>query len=313
MVIYKTTNLLNGRFYIGKDVKNNPNYFGSGVILKLAIKKYGKENFIKEILCECGTKYDLLEMEKYYILKYDSVNHDKGYNITNGGEGGDTFTNSINKEERRKNLSFACYGKKNGMYGKHHTKKTKLLIGERNSNPSVATRLKKSLKLRGKPNKRHSEYMKEYYQDEKNIQKTRDAVNGYYSNRSEEDKIIHSNRAKEIAKNMKSDKEKYAHYIEQQKKSQSKVWEHKDRCEHSERIKVGIVNDAFKFINNHNIDIDYFASILYNNNYDEMLKLKRVNNRVNARFGINSIIKNFKTVDNFIIKYKEYLNENKID
>ena len=45
MVIYKTTNLVNGKIYIGKDKYNNPKYLGSGKILKLAINKYGKGNF----------------------------------------------------------------------------------------------------------------------------------------------------------------------------------------------------------------------------------------------------------------------------
>jgi len=44
MIIYKTTNLINGKYYIGKDKYNNPSYLGSGFILYQAIKKYGKEN-----------------------------------------------------------------------------------------------------------------------------------------------------------------------------------------------------------------------------------------------------------------------------
>ena len=45
MVIYKTTNLINGKIYIGKDSNNNEHYIGSGVKLLKAIKKYGRSNF----------------------------------------------------------------------------------------------------------------------------------------------------------------------------------------------------------------------------------------------------------------------------
>ena len=44
MVIYKTTNMINGKIYIGQDIKNNPKYLGSGKILKLSIRKYGRFN-----------------------------------------------------------------------------------------------------------------------------------------------------------------------------------------------------------------------------------------------------------------------------
>lgn len=73
MQIYKITNIINLKIYIGKDTTANPNYFGSGVILKKAIKKYGKENFIKEIIDSAETKEDLSKKEKYWILYYDSI------------------------------------------------------------------------------------------------------------------------------------------------------------------------------------------------------------------------------------------------
>jgi hypothetical protein len=63
MIIYKTTNLINGKIYIGKDSKNNSKYLGSGLLLKRAILKYGKENFKKEILEECSSIEELNQRE----------------------------------------------------------------------------------------------------------------------------------------------------------------------------------------------------------------------------------------------------------
>lgn len=92
MIIYKTTNLINGKIYIGQDSKNNSMYLGSGLILFKAIKKYGLNNFKKEILEYCKTKNQLNEQEKYWIKKCNSTDHKIGYNIAKGGNGGDTIT-----------------------------------------------------------------------------------------------------------------------------------------------------------------------------------------------------------------------------
>jgi hypothetical protein len=107
MVIYKTTNLINGKFYIGKDSKNNPDYIGSGVILERAIKKHGIHNFKKEILEVCSNDAELNEREIYWIKYYKSTDRKIGYNLTEGGTGGDTFKHSRRKTERRKILSNA--------------------------------------------------------------------------------------------------------------------------------------------------------------------------------------------------------------
>lgn len=95
MIIYKTTNLINGKIYIGRDTKNNSKYLGSGKILKNAILKYGKNNFKKEIL-EFGTSnFDLNEKEIKWIEFYNSTNPEIGYNITKGGTGGRTYNKKI--------------------------------------------------------------------------------------------------------------------------------------------------------------------------------------------------------------------------
>ena len=103
MIVYKTTNLINGKIYVGRDFHNNPKYFGSGKLLILAINKYGIENFQKDILEVCINNEHLNEREIYWIEKLDSIND--GYNIALGGSGGDTISNNPNKLEIAKNQS----------------------------------------------------------------------------------------------------------------------------------------------------------------------------------------------------------------
>lgn len=105
MIIYKTTNQVNGKIYIGQDKYNNPNYLGSGKILHLAFQKYGIENFKKEIIEKCESIEKLNEQEKYWINYYNSTDRKIGYNIALGGQGGDTISNHPNKEEIKKRHS----------------------------------------------------------------------------------------------------------------------------------------------------------------------------------------------------------------
>lgn len=90
MIVYMTTNLVNGKKYIGKDVANKPSYIGSGKALKAAIKKYGKKNFKKEILAYASSKEELSKLEIYYIKLYGAKESPMFYNITAGGDGGHT-------------------------------------------------------------------------------------------------------------------------------------------------------------------------------------------------------------------------------
>jgi len=88
MVVYMTTNLLNGKKYIGSDSKNNPNYLGSGIGIRRAIKKYGKDNFKKEILEQCKDQKHLREREIYWVRKFNADKSKEFYNISHGGQGG---------------------------------------------------------------------------------------------------------------------------------------------------------------------------------------------------------------------------------
>lgn len=88
--IYKITNKIDGKIYIGqslnieKRLKSHMNY-STNVHLRNAIKKYGKDNFLFEVLEETDV-YSINERERYWIDVYKSTNPEKGYNLTNGGE-----------------------------------------------------------------------------------------------------------------------------------------------------------------------------------------------------------------------------------
>jgi len=107
--IYCTTNLVNGKKYVGKHLTNNidDNYFGSGLILKESIQKYGREFFSFEILEFCDSLDELNSKEYFWIKNKKSHISEGGYNLTYGGDGGDTFSGSKNKETIRKSRSIA--------------------------------------------------------------------------------------------------------------------------------------------------------------------------------------------------------------
>ena len=96
--IYKITNLINGKLYIGQHCMNTKKdyYFAHGIshtgkiygghntYFCRSIIKYGFENFSKEILEYCNGD-NSNEREIFYISSYNSSNSDFGYNLTNGG------------------------------------------------------------------------------------------------------------------------------------------------------------------------------------------------------------------------------------
>jgi len=86
-ILYKTTNLLNNKTYIGIHRTDNlkDGYLGSGLALKNAIKKYGKENFKREILEFLDSYEELLERESI-LVNNDWIIDDNNYNLKTGGQ-----------------------------------------------------------------------------------------------------------------------------------------------------------------------------------------------------------------------------------
>lgn len=91
--IYKHTNKINGKVYIGQTYQNPKKRWQNGISAYQhnehflnAIKKYGWDNFEHEILLEQLNEKEMQYWEDYYIEFYDSRNPNKGYNINKGGQ-----------------------------------------------------------------------------------------------------------------------------------------------------------------------------------------------------------------------------------
>lgn len=126
--IYKTTNLLNNRVYIGKKKgKFVPNYYGSGIYLKRAINKYGKDGFQLSVLIYAENRNKLNELERHYISEYRKrFGKENLYNISDGGDG--RFCPMSIKSRKKISLNHAKYWK-----GKTLSKKTRRKISESTS------------------------------------------------------------------------------------------------------------------------------------------------------------------------------------
>ena len=115
-IIYRITNTINGKIYVGKAKLDDPKYFGSGLQIVAAIKKYGKDNFVRDVIEKCDD-IDVNSREKYWIAKLNSTDTTIGYNISVGGDGGAHYWASLTEEERKthsKKKSVALTGKKYG-------------------------------------------------------------------------------------------------------------------------------------------------------------------------------------------------------
>lgn len=121
--IYKITNKINGKIYIGKSKYDDLEYYGSGLKIVGAIKKYGKENFEKSILEECLDD-EVSQKEIWWIEKFNSTDDTIGYNISRGGNGGAHYWNTLTNEEKKIHNKKISESKK-GKTHRPHSEETK--------------------------------------------------------------------------------------------------------------------------------------------------------------------------------------------
>lgn len=140
-IVYKVTNTLNGKNYVGQTTKTLDERFiqhsRTDSLIGNAIRKYGAENFLREVLEVCDSQEQLNECEIFWIAYFNSK-VPNGYNLTDGGEGiaGRHHTPEAKAKmslaqrgkklsaEARTNIAAAKIGEKNPFFGKHHTSKS---------------------------------------------------------------------------------------------------------------------------------------------------------------------------------------------
>lgn len=159
-IIYKTTNLITGKSYIGSHSTNriDDGYLGSGSRILSSIKKYGRKNFKREIIKYCDSIIEARLLEEKFIKEYNTLSP-KGYNISEtGGMGLYGGTHSL---ETREKLRKSHTGRKRDFSEDH---KKRLSESSKNWHETIGmskdTKEKISSKLRGK---KHSDESIENY------------------------------------------------------------------------------------------------------------------------------------------------------
>lgn len=176
-ILYKTTNTVNGKNYVGVHSTSNldDGYLGSGKQIRAAIKKYGSQVFSREIL-EYFDSREKAFVRESEIVTEEFINKCDNYNMGIGGLGGNTKTESIKKQISEKLIGRIISdatkkkmsenngmkkettkkpnttppilrGKDNGMYGKNHTVESISLMSKNRKEARIdyTNELRKSL------------------------------------------------------------------------------------------------------------------------------------------------------------------------
>ncbi|HUU87155.1 MAG TPA: hypothetical protein VMX17_05305 [Candidatus Glassbacteria bacterium] len=216
---YLTTNKINGKQYVGmhstKDVDDG--YLGSGKCLLQAIKKYGKENFIRRRLCICKTIKEAHINESYFIKKYNTISP-SGYNLSPKGGLGfhGSFSEEIRQTMRENHADFS--GVNHPKFGTHFSEesKQKMSISHKKENLSEETL------------KRMREAKKNWHPSEESNRKRRETQKGRKRPKEVGDKIrksllgkSHSEERKQ--KNRESQIKRMANYELRQKQRENSL------------------------------------------------------------------------------------------
>ena len=148
-VVYRHTNKINGKVYIGITCQNPEARWKNGLgyrgctLFDNAIQKYGWDNFEHDILFDGLSRDEAIHMEETLISEYHANEREYGYNLTSGGE------NNIPSDTTRQKMSEVMSGPANKMRGRKHTQEEIEWYRQRFSgegNPRYGTHLSDSTK-----------------------------------------------------------------------------------------------------------------------------------------------------------------------
>lgn len=151
--IYLTTNLTNKKKYIGRKQSDKflgTSYLGSGVHLKRAVEKYGRDKFRVDLLYKCDSYDELVRSEAYFIKLFDAVNSESFYNQSYGGyaEGWVFGDENIAKADWcRKINSQKHIGNPGYWKGKHLTDSAKQKLREFRTGRGLSDETKRKLSI----------------------------------------------------------------------------------------------------------------------------------------------------------------------
>jgi len=154
--VYKISNTLSGRYYIGYSTNINRRFTvhrsklkqncHDNIFLQRAYNLDGEDKFKYDIIHICNTEEEAKEIELQYLINLSI--RDKLYNLNFNNSGGDLMTNHPDKEKIREKIlkshaetiskmsseerkqKYGKLGEKNGMYGKTHTEEVKKMNSE---------------------------------------------------------------------------------------------------------------------------------------------------------------------------------------
>lgn len=212
--IYETTNLVNGKKYIGQkksEVFLAEKYLGSGKILRQAVKKYGVDKFKVKLVEKCDSQEELDEKEKYYISKL-SNNYPINmiYNIASGGNSGNLrkFYTEEQYNEWKYKISKSKKGQKPWNAGHKNafsdTARIKMSMAHKGKKLSDEHKRKISNSNKISQNRvaniqANSKRTKELWQDLNFRNKVINSIKNTYSNKEIREKLSMAHRGKKLS------------------------------------------------------------------------------------------------------------------